>query len=95
MRPDDEIDHREDAAGPPVLHDHHATGGVGGFDLLGKILGDLELKRLVQAEHETGALVRRDDVCGRSREPLAVRTGRHHFGARGPGEQRVLEVLEP
>jgi len=36
---------------------------------LGKILGDLELKRLVQAEHETGALVRRDDVCGRSREP--------------------------
>ena len=35
------------------------------------------------------------DVGGRARKTLTIQAGRHHFGARSPGEQGVLQVLEP
>ena len=77
IRLGDEIDHGEDPARSPVLDDRHATGGVSGFDLPGKIRRDLELERLVQTEHEARALARCDDVCGGAGEALTVGTGRH------------------
>ena len=52
-----------------------------------RALGDLELKRLVQSEHEARALARRDDVGRRCPEDPHRSAGRHDLRARRPGEQ--------
>ena len=79
VRSGHEVDHRQDAARAPVLDYGHTAGRVSGGDLLGKILGDLELERLVERQHQTRTLPSGDDVGRRAWEPFPVRAGRHYF----------------